>query len=671
MTLKEATHRAAQLREEIERHNHRYYVLNAPVISDFEYDILLQELEAIEKKFPSLQIPDSPTRHVGNDSMEGFVQVAHKYPMMSLSNTYSEGELFDFDRRVRNGLNTEPQYVCELKFDGTAIGLTYVNGRLFQAVTRGDGQRGDDVSANVHTIRTIPHSLLGSDFPAEFEIRGEIFMPFAAFDALNKQRFDDEDPLFANPRNAAAGTLKLLDPSEVAKRRLDCFLYYIPGGEQFFATHYESLQAAKQWGFQVSEHIRLCNNMDEVLQFIHHWDTARKSLPFATDGVVIKVNDFAQQKSLGMTAKSPRWATAFKFKAEQAATRLLSVDFQVGRTGAITPVANLEPVLLAGTTVKRASLHNADQIALLDIREGDTVIIEKGGEIIPKVVQVDISQRPDGSVPFQYITHCPECGTLLVRDEGEAKHYCPNEMHCPPQIIGRLIHFVGRKAMDIDGLGDETVIVLHKQGWLNNIADIYDLHQYRDAMIALERMGEKSVDNLLAGIEASKNTPFARVLFALGIRYVGETTAKKIAAAVGSLDVLSRYGEEELKTIDEVGGRIAQSIVAYFTNIDNLKIVHRLQVAGLHFEAAAKEMLSDKLSGKSFVITGTLSRPRDDFKALIEQHGGTVQSAVSSKTNYLLAGEKGGSKLKKAEQLGVDVIDEELLMKMLQEKVDG
>ncbi len=411
--------------------------------------------------------------------------------------------------------------------------------------------------------------------------------------------------------------------------------------------------------------------MDEVLQFIHHWDTARKSLPFATDGVVIKVNDFAQQKSLGMTAKSPRWATAFKFKAEQAATRLLSVDFQVGRTGAITPVANLEPVLLAGTTVKRASLHNADQIALLDIREGDTVIIEKGGEIIPKVVQVDISQRPDGSVPFQYITHCPECGTLLVRDEGEAKHYCPNEMHCPPQIIGRLIHFVGRKAMDIDGLGDETVIVLHKQGWLNNIADIYDLHQYRDAMIALERMGEKSVDNLLAGIEASKNTPFARVLFALGIRYVGETTAKKIAAAVGSLDVLSRYGEEELKTIDEVGGRIAQSIVAYFTNIDNLKIVHRLQVAGLHFEAAAKEMLSDKLSGKSFVITGTLSRPRDDFKALIEQHGGTVQSAVSSKTSYLLAGEKGGSKLKKAEQLGVDVIDEELLMKMLQEKVDG
>ncbi len=671
MTLKEATHRATQLREEIERHNHRYYVLNAPVISDFEYDILLQELEAIEKKFPSLQIPDSPTRHVGNDSMEGFVQVAHKYPMMSLSNTYSEGELFDFDRRVRNGLGDEPQYVCELKFDGTAIGLTYVNGRLFQAVTRGDGQRGDDVSANVHTIRTIPHSLLGSDFPAEFEIRGEIFMPFAAFDALNKQRFDDEDPLFANPRNAAAGTLKLLDPSEVAKRRLDCFLYYIPGGEQFFATHYESLQAAKQWGFQVSEHIRLCNNMDEVLQFIHHWDTARKSLPFATDGVVIKVNDFARQKSLGMTAKSPRWATAFKFKAEQAATRLLSVDFQVGRTGAITPVANLEPVLLAGTTVKRASLHNADQMALLDIREGDTVIIEKGGEIIPKVVQVDISQRPDGSVPFQYITHCPECGTLLVRDEGEAKHYCPNEMHCPPQIIGRLIHFVGRKAMDIDGLGEETVILLHKQGWLNNIADIYDLHQHREAMIALERMGEKSVDNLLAGIEASKNTPFARVLFALGIRYVGETTAKKIAAAVGSLDVLSRYGEEELKTIDEVGGRIAQSIVAYFANIDNLKIVHRLQVAGLHFEAAAKEMLSDKLSGKSFVITGTLSRPRDDFKALIEQHGGTVQSAVSSKTSYLLAGEKGGSKLKKAEQLGVEIIDEELLMKMLQEKVDG
>jgi DNA ligase (NAD+) len=617
--------------------------------------VLLQELIGLEHKFPQLQQPDSPTQRVGSDLTESFVQVKHKYPMMSLSNTYSEIELMEFDRRVQKTLDAPPQYVCELKFDGTAISLAYTNGVLTQAVTRGDGERGDEVSANVRTIRTIPLRLRGNP-PAELEIRGEIFMSFAAFDALNKQRFEEEEPLFANPRNAAAGTLKLLDASVVASRNLDCFLYYMPAGDGLFRTHHESLQAAKEWGFQVSEHIRLCNSMQEVLKFIHHWDAARKTLPYATDGVVIKVNDYAQQRRLGMTAKSPRWATAFKFKAEQATTRLLSVDFQVGRTGAITPVANLDPVLLAGTTVKRASLHNADQIALLDIRLGDTVIIEKGGEIIPKVVDVDRSQRAAGSQPFEYITCCPACGTALRRDEGEAKHYCPNDTGCPPQIVGRIEHFITRKAMNIEGLGSETVELLYHQGLIRHVADLY--HLRKEQLLPLERMGEKSVDNLLKGIEQSKRTPFARVLFALGIRYVGETTAKKIADAVGSLDRLIHLPEEDLLLIDEVGDRIAESIRDYFAKPENRAIIEDLRAAGLQFEAEAKVQLSNVLAGKSFVITGTLSRPRDEFKALIEQHGGVVSSAVSAKTDYLLAGDKGGSKLQKAEKLGVQIIDE-------------
>ena len=656
MNLKEATQRAAQLRKEIDEHNHRYYVLNQPVISDFEYDVLLQKLIGIERKFPQLQQPDSPTQRVGSDLTEAFVQVKHKYPMMSLSNTYSEMELMEFDRRVQKTLDVAPQYVCELKFDGTAISLIYTNGVLTQAITRGDGERGDEVSVNVRTIRTVPLRLRGNP-PDELEIRGEIFMPFAAFDALNKQRFEEEEPLFANPRNAAAGTLKLLDASIVANRNLDCFLYYMPAGDGLFRTHYESLQAAKEWGFQVSEHIRLYNSMQEVLAFIHYWDTERKKLPYATDGVVIKVNDYAQQRRLGITAKSPRWATAFKFKAEQAITRLLSVDFQVGRTGAITPVANLEPVLLAGTTVKRASLHNADQIALLDIRLGDTVIIEKGGEIIPKVVDVDRSQRAADSLPFEYITHCPACGATLKRDEGEAKHYCPNDAGCPPQIIGRIGHFITRKAMNIEGLGGETVELLYHKGLIRHVADLYHLRQ--EHLLPLERMGEKSVDNLLKGIEQSKQTPFYRVLFALGIRYVGETTAKKIANAVGSLDRLINLSEDDLLLIDEVGERIAESIRDYFSKAENMAIVEDLRASGLQFEAEAKVQLSDALAGKSFVITGTLSRPRDEFKVLIEQHGGAVSSAVSAKTDYLLAGDKGGSKLQKAEKLGIQIIDEE------------
>ncbi|MDR3183968.1 MAG: NAD-dependent DNA ligase LigA [Prevotellaceae bacterium] len=655
MNIKEATQRAARLREIIDGHNHRYYVLNQPVISDFEYDVLLQELIGIERKFPQLQQPDSPTQRVGSDLTEAFVQVKHKYPMMSLGNTYSEMELLEFDRRVQKTLDAAPQYVCELKFDGSAISLIYNKGVLTQAVTRGDGERGDDVSANVRTIRTIPLRLRGNP-PDELEIRGEIFMPFAAFDALNKQRFEEEEPLFANPRNAAAGTLKLLDASVVDSRNLDCFLYYLPAGDEHFRTHYESLQAAKEWGFQVSEHIKLCNSMQEALAFIHHWDTARKALPYATDGVVIKVNEYAQQRRLGMTAKSPRWATSFKFKAEQAVTSLLSVDFQVGRTGAITPVANLEPVLLAGTTVKRASLHNADQIVLLDIRLGDTVIIEKGGEIIPKVVDVDRSQRTAGSQPFAYITQCPACNAALKRDDGEAKHYCPNDTGCPPQIIGRIEHFITRKAMNIEGLGSETVELLYHKGLIRHVADLYHLHKAQ--LLPLARMGEKSVDNLLKGIEQSKKTPFARVLFALGIRYVGETTAKKIADAAGSLDRLLQLSEDELLLIDEVGDRIAGSIRDYFAKPENMAIIEDLRASGLQFEAEAKVQLSNALAGKSFVITGTLSRPRDEFKALIEQHGGAVSSAVSANTNYLLAGDKGGSKLQKAEKLGVQIIDE-------------
>jgi DNA ligase (NAD+) len=618
--------------------------------------VLLQELIGLEHKFPQLQQPDSPTQRVGSDLTESFVQVKHKYPMMSLSNTYSEMELMEFDRRVQKTLDVAPQYVCELKFDGTAISLIYTNGVLAQAVTRGDGERGDEVSVNVRTIRTIPLRLRGNP-PAELEIRGEIFMPFAAFDALNKQRFEEEEPLFANPRNAAAGTLKLLDASVVASRNLDCFLYHLPAGDSLFRTHYESLQAAKEWGFQVSEHIRLCNSMQEVVEFIHHWDAARKALPYATDGVVIKVNDYAQQRRLGMTAKSPRWATSFKFKAEQAVTRLLSVDFQVGRTGAITPVANLEPVLLAGTTVKRASLHNADQIALLDIRLGDSVVIEKGGEIIPKVVDVDRLQRAADSRPFEYITHCPACGAALKRDEGEAKHYCPNDTGCPPQIIGRIEHFITRKAMNIEGLGGETVELLFHKGLIRHVADLY--HLRKEQLLPLERMGEKSVDNLLKGIAQSKNTPFSRVLFALGIRYVGETTAKKIADAVGSLDRLMALPEDDLLLIDEVGDRIAESLRDYFAKPENRSIIDDLRASGLQFEAEAKVQLSDALAGKTFVITGTLSRPRDEFKALIEQHGGAVSSAVSAKTDYLLAGDKGGSKLQKAEKLGVQVIDED------------
>ncbi len=664
MNLKDATLRAAQLREELNRHNHNYYVLNQPIISDFEYDLLLQELLTIEKLYPSLLQADSPTQRVGSDITTSFTQVVHKYPMLSLANTYSIEELKDFDNRVRKTLDSEPEYVCELKFDGTAIGLSYVNGVLQQAVTRGDGERGDDVTSNVRTIKSIPLQLQGNNFPQEFEIRGEIFMPFKAFDRLNNEREIEGEQPFANPRNAAAGSLKLLDSKEVANRGLDCFLYYLLGESLSFNTHFDSLEHARKWGFRVSDHYKKCTTIEEIFAYIHHWDEARKSLPYATDGVVIKVNSYAQQRRLGMTAKSPRWATAFKFKAEQAITELLSIDFQVGRTGAITPVANLQPVQLAGTTVKRASLHNADQIALLDIRLHDKVIVEKGGEIIPKVVGVDHAQRPTDSRPFEYITHCPECGAQLVRDEGEAKHYCPNDAHCPPQLLGKVEHFVSRKAMDINA-GEATVELLFNKNLIKNAADLYTLK--KEDLQHFDNWGERSAENLIKSIADSVNVPFAKVLFALGIRYVGETTAKKIADALPSIDALMDATEEQLLAIDEVGERIARSIIAYFADESNRKIVASLRDAGVRMTAEAKLRLSDTFSGKTFVITGTLSRSRDDFKTLIEQHGGSVSSAVSAKTDYLLAGDKGGSKLQKAEKLGVKIIGEEEFKQLLAE----
>ena len=656
MNLEKATIRAAQLRKAINRHNHHYYVLNQPVISDFEYDLLLQELTTIEKKYPALQVSDSPTQRVGSDITTTFAQVAHKYPMMSLSNTYSIEELHEFDNRVRKTLDTEPEYVCELKFDGTAIGLTYVDGVLQQAVTRGDGERGDDVTLNVRTIKSIPLRLQGKDYPLEFEIRGEIFMPFNAFERLNSEREIEGEQPFANPRNAAAGSLKLLDSKEVALRGLDCFLYYLLGENLPFETHFDSLEHARRWGFHVSEHYKKCTTIDEIFDYIRYWDEARKALPYATDGVVIKVNSYAQQRRLGMTAKSPRWATAFKFKAEQVITELLSIDFQVGRTGAITPVANLQPVQLAGTTVKRASLHNADQIALLDIRLHDKVWVEKGGEIIPKVVGVDEAQRPADSKPFSYITHCPECGAALVRDEGEAKHYCPNDTHCPPQILGKIEHFISRKAMNI-AAGEATVELLFNKGLIKNVADLYKLK--KEDLQHFDKWGEKSAENLVNSIAESVQVPFAKVLYALGIRYVGETTAKKIADAIPSIDDLANATEEQLLTIDEVGDRIAKSIITYFADNSNRLLIEALRQAGVQMVAEAKAQLSETLSGKTFVITGTLSRPRDDFKALIEQHGGKVSSAVSAQTDYLLAGDKGGSKLQKAEKLGIKIIGEE------------
>lgn len=661
MVSKDIVFRVKQLREQISYHNHQYYVLSKSEISDFEYDLMLKDLEALEKKYPELINENSPTQRVGSDVSEGFKQVEHKYPMLSLANTYSFEELDDFHNRIAKTLQEQWQYACELKYDGTAIGITYRGGKLLRAITRGDGTQGDDVTANVKTIRSIPLVLSGNDYPDEFEIRGEIFMPHAIFEELNTIRVEQGEAPFANPRNAASGTLKLLNPQTVAQRRLDCLLYFLLGDNLPFDNHYQNLTKAKDWGFKVPNSLVLCKDIDEVKEFISKWDEKRKELPYDTDGVVVKVNSIKQQQQLGFTAKTPRWAIAYKYQTEQGSTRLLSVDYQVGRTGAITPVANLEALQLAGTTVRRASLHNADQISLLDLRMDDTVFVEKGGEIIPKIVGVNTDLRKPNAKPLVYATHCPECGTELIRLDGEAKHYCPNQAGCPPQIKGRVMHFASRKAMNIDGLGEETIELLFSQGLVNDIADLYDLKY--EQLIGLERFAQKSAQNAIDGIEESKKVPFHKVLFGLGIRYVGETTARKLAMHFGLLSSLKSATFDELIGVDEVGERIAQSIVNFFSDEKNLKLIQRLEEAGLNLriEEQNKTLSDEKLNGLSVVISGTFSRiSRNELKELVLSQGGKILSAVSSNTDLLIAGDKmGPAKLNQANKLGIKIISED------------
>lgn len=657
--------RMRQLEQELDYHSQRYYVDNAPEISDFEFDALLRELQDLEATYPEDADPNSPTKRVGSDLTTEFESVEHRYPMQSLANTYSSEELGEWIDRIVKELG-EVEFVTELKFDGTAISLCYENGALKRAVTRGDGRRGDDVTNNVRTIASVPLKLRGEGYPALLEIRGEIIMPYASFDRLNREREAAGEPLLANPRNAAAGTLKLQSSQTVAHRGLDCTLYHLAGDNLPYTTHAEMLSTARGWGFKISDHTAICRSREEVEKFIAYWDTERKALPYATDGVVIKVNSYAQQRTLGSTAKAPRWAVAYKFQAEKALTKLLSVDFQVGRTGAITPVANLEPVQLAGTVVKRASIHNADQIAQLDIRLGDMVYIEKGGEIIPKITGVEQSLRTADSKPFEYITHCPECGSELVRFEGEAKHYCPNQSDCPPQIIGRIEHFVKRKAMDIEGLGSETIELLWQNGMLRDIADIYHLDPVQ--LASLPRLGEKSAANILEGVRRSKEVSFERVLFALGIRFVGETTAKYIATHFLSLDAIAAASAEELAEAEEVGDKIARSISEYFADDNNRRIIESLREAGLKFDMEIKQPTSNALLGKSVVISGKfLGRSRDDMKALVEEHGGKNLAAVSANVDFIVAGENmGPAKRQKAEKLGVRILSEEEFMTLIE-----
>ena len=653
-----------ELEHMLDYHSHKYYVENNPEISDREFDMLLRELQDLEARYPEYADENSPTKRVGSDLSSEFQSVEHRYAMQSLSNTYSSEELGDWIDRITKEIG-EVEFVCELKFDGTAISLTYENGALKRAVTRGDGRRGDDVTNNVRTIGSIPLRLRGEGYPSLFEIRGEIYMPYASFDRLNAEREAQGEPLLANPRNAAAGTLKQQSSQVVAHRGLDCTLYHIAVDEPIKSTHWDNLMEAKRWGFKVSEHIKVCRTRKEIEEFIAYWDTERKALPYATDGIVIKVNSYSDQRTLGSTAKAPRWAVAYKFQAEKALTKLISVDFQVGRTGAVTPVANLEPVQLAGTVVKRASIHNADQIELLDIRIGDMVYVEKGGEIIPKITGVELSERPTDSKPFEYITHCPECGTELVRDEGEAKHFCPNSKGCKPQIIGRIVHFVSRKAMNIEGLGGETIELLWENGMLHNIADIYHLDPIQ--LASLPRLGEKSAANIIEGVRISTDVAFERVLFALGIRYVGETTAKYLASHFRTLDAIACATTEELSEAEEVGAKIAVAIKEYFSNEDNRKIVDTLRDAGLQFEVKDKVQTSNALLGKSVVISGKFAgRSRDDMKALVEEHGGRNLAAVSANVDFIVAGDNmGPAKRQKAEKLGVTILTEEEFMSLI------
>ncbi len=661
--------RIDRLRTVLDEHNHRYYVLSEPSVSDFEYDRLMQELMDLETKYPKFFDENSPSQRIGSDINKDFQQVVHNNPMLSLANTYSLEELKEFETRNKKIVNEQYEYICELKYDGVSISLSYENGLLIRAVTRGDGEKGDDVTANVKTIKSIPLKLRGNDYPDEFEIRGEILLPHEGFQKMNEERISRNEPAFANPRNAASGTLKMQNSSLVAKRPLDCLFYSITGNTLPYQQHYENLMKAKDWGFKITQHIKKCCSIDEVLGFVNEWEEKRKSLPFDIDGIVVKINSFDQQRRLGVTAKSPRWAAAYKFKAEQALTRLLSVDFQVGRTGAITPVANLEPILLAGTTVKRASLHNADQIALLDIRINDFVYIEKGGEIIPKVVGVDKSRRDLRSKPLEYITHCPECNTKLIRVEGEAKHYCPYENGCPPQIKGRLIHFVSRKAMDI-GLAEATVAQLYDHGLIRNVADFYSLR--KEQLISLERFADKSAENLIASIENSKKVPFHRVLYALGIRYVGETVAKTLAVEFGSIDAIGSASVEKLITVNEIGERIAESVVSYFTDHENIDCIQHLKEHGLQFQTNKEDQKGTALSGKSLIISGVFSQhSREEIKDIIEQNGGKNVSSISGNTDFLVAGKNiGPGKLEQAHKHGIPIISETELLQMIRVNKD-
>jgi DNA ligase (NAD+) len=671
MQAKEAQARISELTKVLHQHNYNYYQLDRPTISDYDFDMLLKELQELEETFPQFADELSPTKRVGGQITKKFETVVHKYPMLSLGNSYNREDLTDFDERVQKLAGRAVEYVCELKYDGVAIGITYVNGKLQRAVTRGDGSKGDDITANVKTIRSIPLQLQGEDYPKEFEIRGEIFYPLSVFQRINEEREEAGEATLANPRNAASGTLKMQDSSVVAQRTLDSYLYYVLGDNLPMETHFESLNNARKWGFKAppkeKNMIAKCNSIDEIFEFIDYWENNRHQLDFEIDGIVIKVNDYHLQEELGYTAKSPRWAIAYKYKTAQAKTKLEEITYQVGRTGAITPVANLTPVLLAGTTVKRASLHNADQIEKLDVRVGDMVLVEKGGEIIPKIVGVDIDQRPADSQPHQYITACPECGTELRRLEGEAQHYCPNEWACPPQIKGKMAHFISRKAMDIDGLGEETIQQLYESGLIKNISDIYDLTV--EQLLPLERMAEKSANNLVDGVEASKKIPFERVLFAIGIRFVGETVAKKLAKGLKNIENIQNATIEELVAIDEIGDKIAESVHHFFAEEKNRELIKKLKEKGLQFEIVETEstQASDKFEGQTFVVSGVFEKfSRDELKQAIEDHGGKNVGSISAKTNYLIAGDKmGPAKKEKAEKLGVTIISEDDFIEMV------
>ena len=667
--MNEIKEKIEHLRQELNEHNYNYYVLNAPVISDREFDRMMEELQQLEKEYPQYSDPNSPTQRVGNDINKAFTQVKHKYPMLSLGNTYTIDEVASFYDRVRSGLNEDFRIVGELKYDGTSISLTYRHGKLLRAVTRGDGVQGDDVTENVKTIRSIPLQLRGTGYPDEFEIRGEILMPWTVFEQLNAEREREEETLFANPRNAASGTLKLQNSAIVASRNLDAYLYYLLGEDLPSDDHYENLQIARSWGFKISDAMQVCHSLEEMKAFIDYWDVNRKNLPVATDGIVFKVASLRQQKNLGYTAKSPRWAMAYKFQAEQALTRLNSVSYQVGRTGTVTPVANLDPVQLSGTVVKRASLHNDDIIQSLDLHIGDMVFVEKGGEIIPKITGVDFDAR--GLLigeKVTFIKQCPECGTPLVRYEGEAAHYCPNEMGCPPQIKGRIEHYISRRAMDIDGLGPETIDLFYRLGMVRTVADLYSLNESEIA--SLERLGEKSARNIIEAVDRSLQVPFERVLFALGIRFVGETVAKKLANSFVSIEALKSATLDDLVGVDEIGPRIAQSVRAYFENEQNRNLIKRLEEAGVQMRISEDRLsgFTDKLDGATIVISGTFTHhSRDEYKQMIEQHGGKNSGSVSAKTTYLLAGENmGPAKLEKARKLGIKIISEEDFLQIIQ-----